>query len=125
MKQIRLTLVGILLFAIWGLGVAQPLIERPQLVDTEWLARNLNNPNLRVIDARGMLLTYLQEHIPNAIFLSTETLRISRGGIPGQLLPPERLAEIFGAMGIGSSMRWWFTPAWRMPLLRRPIPRLP
>lgn len=102
MKQIRLTLVGILLFAIWGLGVAQPLIERPQLVDTEWLARNLNNPNLRVIDARGMLLTYLQEHIPNAIFLSTETLRISRGGIPGQLLPPERLAEIFGAMGIGS-----------------------
>jgi 3-mercaptopyruvate sulfurtransferase SseA len=56
----------------------------------------------RIIDARGSLATYLQEHLPNALFLSTETLRLTRGGIPGQLLPPERLAEIFGAMGIGA-----------------------
>jgi thiosulfate/3-mercaptopyruvate sulfurtransferase len=66
------------------------------------LAQRLNDPNLRIIDARGSLATYLQEHLPNALFLSTETLRLTRGGIPGQMLPPERLAEIFGAMGIGA-----------------------
>ncbi|MCS7190540.1 MAG: sulfurtransferase, partial [Fimbriimonadales bacterium] len=96
---------------VWTLGFfwvvlllvsfAQGRLEQPQLVSTEWLARRLNDPNLRIIDARGALAAYLQEHIPNAIFLNTETLRVSRGGIPGQMLPPERLAEIFGAMGIG------------------------
>jgi thiosulfate/3-mercaptopyruvate sulfurtransferase len=83
-------------------GCAQSRTDAPQLISTAQLAQRLNDPNLRIIDARGALATYLQEHLPNALFLSTETLRLTRGGIPGQLLPPERLAEIFGAMGIGA-----------------------
>jgi thiosulfate/3-mercaptopyruvate sulfurtransferase len=94
------------LLALTGLalaiGCAQSRPEAPQLISTAQLAQRLNDPNLRIIDARGALATYLQEHLPNALFLSTETLRLTRGGIPGQLLPPERLAEIFGAMGIGA-----------------------
>ena len=93
---------GLLMLLLCAAGFAQARLEKPQLVSTEWLAHRLDDPNLRIIDARGALAGYLQEHLPNAIFLSTETLRISRGGIPGQLLPPERLAEIFGAMGIGA-----------------------
>jgi thiosulfate/3-mercaptopyruvate sulfurtransferase len=58
---------------------------------------------LRIIDARASLRDYLQGHIPNAIYLNTETLRISQGGVPARLLPPERLAEIFGAIGIGNA----------------------
>jgi thiosulfate/3-mercaptopyruvate sulfurtransferase len=84
------------------LGCAQSRTDAPQLISTAQLAQRLNDPNLRIIDARGALAAYLQEHLPNALFLSTETLRLTRGGIPGQLLPPERLAEIFGAMGIGA-----------------------
>jgi thiosulfate/3-mercaptopyruvate sulfurtransferase len=83
-------------------GCAQSRTDAPQLISTAQLAQRLNDPNLRIIDARGALATYLQEHLPNALFLSTETLRLTRGGIPGQMLPPERLAEIFGAMGIGA-----------------------
>ena len=94
------------LLALTGLtlaiGCAQSRTDAPQLISTAQLAQRLNDPNLRIIDARGALATYLQEHLPNALFLSTETLRLTRGGIPGQLLPPERLAEIFGAMGIGT-----------------------
>jgi thiosulfate/3-mercaptopyruvate sulfurtransferase len=93
-----LVLAGLTLAALG----AQTRIEQPQLISTAQLAQRLNDSNLRIIDARGALATYLQEHLPNALFLSTETLRITRGGIPGQLLPPERLAEIFGAMGIGA-----------------------
>lgn len=81
-------------------GAAQTRLDKPQLVSTAWLASRLDDPNLRIIDARGMLPAYLQEHIPNAIFLSVETLRLSRGGIPGQLLPAKQLAELFGGMGI-------------------------
>lgn len=93
------------LFTFWLLTVAaaQPLLDKPQLVTTEWLAQHLNDPRLRVVDARDSLRDYLQGHIPNAIYLNTETLRVSQGGVPARLLPPERLAEIFGAIGIGNN----------------------
>jgi|YNPMSStandDraft_2_1061718.scaffolds.fasta_scaffold11810_2 thiosulfate/3-mercaptopyruvate sulfurtransferase len=93
-----LALAGLML----AVGRAQPRTDTLQLITTSQLAQRLSDPNLRLIDARGALATYLQEHLPNAIFLSTETLRFTRGGIPGQMLSPERLAEIFGAMGIGA-----------------------
>ncbi len=80
----------------------QPLLDRPQLVSTEWLAQRLNDPRLRIVDARPTLSAYLEGHIPGAIYLNTETLRLSRGGVPARLLPPERLAEIFGLIGIGN-----------------------
>ncbi len=83
-------------------AMAQPLLEKPQLVTTEWLAQHLRHPNLRIIDARPTLLAYLQGHLPNAIYLNTETLRVSHGGVPARLLPPERLAEIFGMLGINN-----------------------
>ncbi len=63
------------------------------------MARHLNDPNLRVIDARANFRDYLEGHIPNAIYLNTETLRISHGDVPARLLPAVRLGEIFGAIG--------------------------
>ncbi len=92
------------LTAFWLVMVAlgEPLLSRPTLVSTEWLASHLNDPRLRIIDARPTLLAYLQGHIPGAVYLHTETLRISRGGVPAQLLPAQQLAEILGAIGIGN-----------------------
>lgn len=95
------TILSIALLAT-AFAFAQPLLTKPTLVTTEWLAKHLNHPNLRIIDARPSLRDYLEGHIPNAIYLNTETLRISHGGVPARLLPPERLAEIFGAIGIGN-----------------------
>jgi thiosulfate/3-mercaptopyruvate sulfurtransferase len=93
----------LLTISFWAVASAQPLLNKPSLVTTDWLAKHLNAPNLRIIDARASLRDYLQGHIPNAIYLNTETLRISQGGVPARLLPPERLAEIFGAIGIGNA----------------------
>ncbi|MCX7992745.1 MAG: sulfurtransferase [Fimbriimonadales bacterium] len=101
--HMRAIAIGLLMTVSFAFGLAQARLEKPQLVSTEWLASRLSDPNIRIIDARGVLAAYLQEHLPNAIFLNTETLRVSRGGIPGHLLSPERLAEIFSAMGIGAN----------------------
>ncbi|MEM4284109.1 MAG: sulfurtransferase [Candidatus Caldarchaeum sp.] len=100
----RVRLVIGLIVALWLQSQAwgEPLLTKPTLVSTEWLAVHLNDARLRIVDARPSLSAYLQGHIPNAIYLNTETLRISREGIPAQMLPPERLAEILGAIGIGN-----------------------
>lgn len=95
-------LFAVILIVFYPLCAGYATVENPKLVSTDWLYARLDDPNLRIVDARGGLRSYLQEHIPGAIFLSTETLRISREAIPGQLLPPDRLAEIFGQMGISS-----------------------
>ncbi len=93
-----------MLMALAWLAQAQqaPLLTEPTLVSTEWLAQHWNDPRLRIIDARPSLRDYLQGHIPNAVYLNTETLRISQGGVPAQLLPPEHIAEILEALGIGN-----------------------
>jgi len=79
-----------------------PLILQPGLVSTEWLGQNLLSPSPRIIDARAGLAPYLQGHVPGAIYLNTETLRLSRGGVPGQMWPPKDLARIFGDLGVGN-----------------------
>ncbi len=98
----RLASILSVLLLVVTVSFAQSLLTKPTLVTTDWLAQNLNNPNIRIIDARPNLRDYLEGHIPNAIYLNTETLRISLGGVPARLLPPERLAEIFGAIGVGN-----------------------
>ncbi|MFN4178920.1 MAG: sulfurtransferase, partial [Armatimonadota bacterium] len=100
LRKFVVTLSISLLFA--AVSLAQSLLTRPTVVTTDWLSQHLNNPNIRIIDARANLRDYLNGHIPNAVYLNTETLRISLGGVPARLLPPERLAEIFGAIGIGN-----------------------
>ncbi len=95
-------LICLTCFLLAPVAVEQPLLTKPTLVTTEWLAQNLKNPRLRVIDARASLRDYLESHIPNAIYLNTEALRWSRGGVPARLLPAKRLAEIFGAIGVGN-----------------------
>ncbi|MCS7065930.1 MAG: sulfurtransferase [Fimbriimonadales bacterium] len=99
----RRILAGLVaLLGLLSVTWSEPLLSKPTLVSTEWLAAHLNDPRLRIVDARPALLAYLQGHLPNAVYLHTETLRFSRGGIPAQLLPAERLAEMLGAIGIGN-----------------------
>ncbi|MFN3422710.1 MAG: sulfurtransferase [Armatimonadota bacterium] len=100
LRKFAVTLSISLLVA--AVSLAQPLLTSPTVVTTDWLSQHLNNPNIRIIDARTNLRDYLNGHIPNAIYLNTETLRVSLGGVPARLLPPDRLAEIFGAIGVGN-----------------------
>lgn len=93
----------VFLFILLPVAVtAAPPLEKPSLISTDWLARNLEDPRLRIIDARSSLAPYIGGHIPGAVYLNTESMRISKGGVPARLLPAELLGEMFGKIGIGN-----------------------
>jgi len=84
----------------------------PQLVSTEWLARHLGDPLLRVADVRWSLLergkgrnAYLQGHIPGAVYMDVDgDLASPRGQGPGRhpLPRPELFAASMSRAGIGA-----------------------
>jgi len=74
----------------------------PQLLaETVWLEGQLNNPNLRIVDARPPQ-QYAAGHIPGAVNLS------GFGGIPraanGDMAGPEDFARVAGSLGIGNDV---------------------
>lgn len=72
-----------------------------RLVQPEWLAANLTNPNVRIIDMRGDIRDYWETHIPGAVFLDSEALHWPDKGVPSKLMPPSALAQLLGEMGVG------------------------
>jgi thiosulfate/3-mercaptopyruvate sulfurtransferase len=79
------------------------------LVETDWLAAHLDDPALRIVDARwrgdgsGRQL-YLESHIPGAIHLDWHA-DLNGGSSDDMLLPPEQFATLMEANGIGNSTR--------------------
>ncbi len=100
----KFRLVSCFLIGMAGLAAnaSASLLEKPGLVTTEWLAEHADHPDLRVIDARSGLSAYMRGHVPGAVYLNTESVRISAGGIPASLLPTGQIASIFQRLGIGA-----------------------
>lgn len=63
--------------------------NRPRLIDPKELRAALAHPSVRVVDMRNALHDYLKGHIPNAVYLHFENLRIPKYGIPAQA--PDRI----------------------------------
>lgn len=63
--------MNILLMAILAAGVIAPLDHN--VVTTEWLARNLDDPNIIVVEV-GPNAPVDHAHIPGARFLAIESL---------------------------------------------------
>lgn len=61
----------------------------PRLVETGELADIIDHPSVRIVDMRTSLLDYLKGHIPNAVYLHFENLRVPDKGIPAQA--PDRI----------------------------------
>jgi thiosulfate/3-mercaptopyruvate sulfurtransferase len=86
------------------------LRDRP-LVSTTWLAEHLNEPGLRVVDARWRgegtsHQLYRAGHIPGAIHLDWhQHLSHTVGGVSDILLGPEAFAKAVGRAGIGDQSR--------------------
>ncbi len=90
---------GALVVAIvLGLGAATPMVaQSPALISTADLARRLPRDTdagaiadylpVVTIDVRQSWISYLQNHIPGAVWLNVETLRAQDGELPFQLLP--------------------------------------
>ncbi len=77
------------------------------LVETDWLAEHLSEPNLLVVDARcwgqGVCRRdYLESHIPGAGQLCWHLdLTYKTGNVHHRILAPDRFAEVVAAAGIG------------------------
>ena len=77
--------------------------ETEKLVSGEWLAANLTNTNVRIIDTRMDIRDYWLAHIPGALYLDTDLLRWPERGVPGKLMSLEAMALLLGQMGIGEN----------------------
>src|SRR5437660_515080 len=92
------------------------------LAEPDWLAAYLEDPAVRIVDMRGEVRTttddagvqqatylglrddYLAGHIPGAVFLDwTTDITDPDDPVPAQVAPPERIASVLGAAGIGDA----------------------
>ena len=85
------------------------------IVSTDWLAQHLDDPNVRIVDIRGHVISaseppphyfnhrddYLQAHIPGAVFVDW-VHEITDPGDPrhAQIAQPERYAEVMRRIGV-------------------------
>ncbi|MFN2444116.1 MAG: sulfurtransferase [Vicinamibacterales bacterium] len=76
---------------------------RPELlIDTAWLASHLQEPNIRLVDMRRT--GYAEGHIPGAVFLENEAIRLADR--PPTFLPtPQEFEALMARLGIGPSTR--------------------
>src|SRR5574337_1867374 len=73
----------------------------PQLlVDTHWLVQHLNDRALRIIDMRNSPEEYVAGHIPGAVYLAVNQVRLALKE-SGFVLPPDyEIEERLGQLGI-------------------------
>lgn len=97
------------LFAAAALVVATPILAVAQdvtpLVTAEWLQAHAGDENLKIIDIRDKIaetdlggLPYIA-HAAVAPYGSAGW-RVEVEGVPGQIPPPEQIAELIGSLGI-------------------------
>jgi thiosulfate/3-mercaptopyruvate sulfurtransferase len=80
------------------------------LVSTEWLAKHLNDPNVRVVDATfkmpGILPLpkddYLAAHIPGAVFFDVDAVSDHSNPLPHMFPTADQFGRDVGALGIGT-----------------------
>ena len=79
------------------------------LVSTDWLARHLQDPDLRLLDAswylpdagRDARAEYQAAHIPGARFFDLDEIADLRSALPHMAPPPEKFISRMRAMGVG------------------------
>ena len=83
------------------------------LTETDELARELDAPDLVIIDASWNMPSegknahdeYLAEHIPGALFFDIDEIADTKSKLPHMLPPPEKFSSRMRSMGIGDGSR--------------------
>jgi thiosulfate/3-mercaptopyruvate sulfurtransferase len=83
------------------------------LVSTDWLQANLNQPDLRIVDATYYLpmqnknarAEYDERHIPGAVFFDIDDIADKDSTLPHMLPAPEKFASRVRRLGIGDGNR--------------------
>lgn len=80
--------------------VPAPLVGQTGLIQPDSLAPLLARGDVAIIDVRQSWTSYLQNHLPGAVWLNIETLRAQQGELPFQLLAPGAYADLFRRLGV-------------------------
>jgi thiosulfate/3-mercaptopyruvate sulfurtransferase len=82
------------------------------LVSTDWLEKELNAADLRVVDATWLMpgegdaaAAYEQAHIPGAVFMDLAELADSNTPLPNMLPSAEKFASRMQSLGLGDGSR--------------------
>lgn len=75
-------------------------LTRGALISTNDLAARIADSSVTVVDLRSDLNAYLADHLPGAVYLHFENLRISTDGVPADVLPAAAYAELWSRIGI-------------------------
>ena len=83
------------------------------LVSTAWLEQNLQQPDLRIVDATYYLpmqqknarAEYDERHIPGAVFFDIDEISDTTSTLPHMLPPAEKFASRVRKLGIGDGNR--------------------
>lgn len=83
------------------------------LVTTEWLARHISAPDIKVVDAswhmpsanRSGWEEYKAEHIPGAVFFDIDEIADTTSPYPHMLPPPEKFGSRMKKLGLGDGHR--------------------
>jgi len=89
------------------------MAERKGLVTTEWLARNMAAPDVRIVDGSWYLPTekrdpraeYAERHIPGAVFFDIDEISDEKSALPHMLPSPEKFSSRVRKLGLGDGVR--------------------
>ncbi len=81
------------------------------LVSTEWLADNIHDPRVTLVDASWYMPAtgrkgfddYLAGHLPGAVFFGSDEIADRKSSLPHMLPRPEEFAATVGALGIADT----------------------
>jgi thiosulfate/3-mercaptopyruvate sulfurtransferase len=80
------------------------------LVSTEWLAKHLDAPDVRIVDASFYLpaqkrepkAEFAKQHIPDAVFFDIDEIADKSNPLPHMLPSPEQFAQQAAKLGLGT-----------------------
>jgi thiosulfate/3-mercaptopyruvate sulfurtransferase len=105
-KMVWLKAVALAVMLLLPLAVIVPVQAAARgidpIVSTDWLEKNLNNPNLVIVDLRKVE-EYKTGHVPGAVNVFYGSWAIKKGELLNELPSMDDLAEVIGGAGIGTN----------------------
>ncbi len=109
LKNYKVIFLSLLIFPLFisQNAVAAEYPNENLLIETEWLSKNLNDSNIRIIDLRSSA-NYMKGHIRNAIPFSHELVTTTRNGVKGMVADKEAVEQALERLGISSNTKLIF-----------------
>ncbi|HEX9779033.1 MAG TPA: rhodanese-like domain-containing protein [Geopsychrobacteraceae bacterium] len=99
MKHLRILFVAVVAFF-----VAVSPAAAISLVEAGWLAKNLNNADIRIVDVQEKSSNYAKEHIPGAVAVNRYVDLADTNQAPPFLYPTaEQFEKVLSRLGIGKN----------------------